>query len=184
MARASAPVGEQRHNAKVITLTSVTLPLRQRHRRIFAVLSLLLPLLFIAGIVARRAVPQYESLPPALAPKTSTFTATGDEREDLFDRSPISVRLFRDHDSGALALGLTASKDFLKPDLMVYWSARGPDTGDALPPDAVLLGPFVSAILVLPPEAAATDGRVILFSLANQEIVGVSKPARFAASTK
>ena len=144
------------------------LSLRQRHRRMFAVLGVLLPLLFVVGIAVRRAVPQPEALPPELSPQTVTFSATGYERDDLFDKSPVRVRLFRDHEAGVLAVGLNAAKDFLKPDLMVYWSAQRPTTSDNLPPNARLLGVFVSATLVLPPEASTADGHLILFSLANQ----------------
>lgn len=160
------------------------LPLRQRHRRMFAVLGGLLPLAFAVGIAVRQTVPESETLPPELSPQTVTFTATGYERDDLFDTSPVRVRLFRDHESGALAVGLKAAKDFLKPDLMVYWSAERPTTSDNVPPNAKLLGVFVSATLVLPPETSTVDGHLILFSLANQEIVDVSKPARFTDAMK
>lgn len=160
------------------------LNLRQRHRRVFAVLGALLPLLFVVGIAVRRAVPQPESLPPELSPQTVTFTATGYERDDLFHKSPVQVRLFRDHESGALAVGLTAAKDFLKPDLMAYWSAARPTASDALPPNASLLGAFIGGPLALPTEASVQDGFLILFSLANQEIVDVSKPTRFTDSMK
>ena len=160
------------------------LQLRQRHCRIFAVLTVLLPLLFVVGIALRRTVPQSETLPPELSPQTVTFTATGYERDDLFAKSPIRVRLFRDHESGVLAVGLNASKEFLKPDLMVYWASGNPTTNDTLPSEAKLLGAFVSTTLMLPPETSTTDGRLILFSLANQEIVDVSKPTRFNESMR
>lgn len=160
------------------------LSLRQRHRRIFAVLGVMLPLLIVVGIVMRPTVPEVETLPPDLSPQPVTFTATGYERDDLFDKSPVRARLYRDHESGTFALGLTASKEFLKPDLLVYWSHSRPATGDTLPPEAQLLGAFVSAALILPPEASTTDGQLTLFSLANQEIVDVSKPTRFTEATK
>jgi hypothetical protein len=160
------------------------LSLRRRHRRVFAGIGVLLPLLLVVGITVRRAVPQLEALPSELSPQTVTFTATGYERDDLFDRSLFRVRLFRDHGSGALAVGLNASKDFLKPDLMVYWSAGLATTNDTLPPRAKLLGAFVTTTLVLPPEASTTDGHLILFSLANQEIVDVSKVTRFSDQTR
>ena len=160
------------------------LNLRQRHRRMFAVLGVLLPMLFVVGIAVRRSVPQPEALPPELSPQTVTFTATGYERDDLFDKSPVQIRLFRDHESGALAVGLSSSKDFLKPDLMVYWTAGSPTPSDTLPSNAKLLGAFVTTTLVLPPEASTSDGCLILFSLANQEIVDVSKPTRFSDSMK
>jgi hypothetical protein len=162
----------------------MTLPLRQRHRRILVVLAVLLPLLFMVGIALRRNVPQAENLPPELSPQPVTFTATGYEREDLFEKSPVRVRIFRDHESGTLAVGLTAPRDFLKPDLMVYWSDSRPAASETLPPDAKLLGAFVSAVLVLPTEASTTNGQLTLFSVANHKIVDVSKPTRFTDSTK
>lgn len=157
-------------------------PLRQRHRRVFAVLGVLLPSLFVLGVAMRRAVPRPETLPLELSPQTVTFTATGYEREDLFAKSPVRVRLFRQQESRVLAVELSASKDFLKPDLMVYWSGASPTASEKLPSEAKLLGAFVTTALVLPPEASTMDGRLILFSLANQEIVDVSKPTRFTGS--
>jgi len=174
--------GRQVQNPK--SEIAMNLPLRQRHRRMFAVLAVVLPLLFVVGIAVRRTVPQPETLPPELSPKTVTFTATSYERDDLFDKSPVRVRLYRDNESGASAVGLSSSKDFLKPDLMVYWSAGSPTTSDTLPSEAKLLGAFVTTTLVLPAEASATNGSLILFSLANQEIVDVSRPTRFSDSTK
>lgn len=160
------------------------LPLRQRHRRIFAIIGVLLPLLFVVGIAVRRAVPQPETLPPELSSQTVTFTATGYERADLFPESPVQVRLWREQGSGRFAVGFTAAKDFLKPDLMAYWSAARPAANDTLPPNASLLGAFVAGPLTLPEEASAKDGFLILFSLANQEIVDVSKPTRFTDSKR
>jgi hypothetical protein len=162
----------------------MTLPLRRRHRRIIVVLAVLLPLLFVVGISLRRNVPQSENLPAELSPQPVTFTATGYEREDLFEKSPVRVRIFRDDESGTLAVGLTAPRDFLKPDLMVYWSDSRLAASETLPADAKLLGAFVSAVLVLPTEASTTDGQLTLFSVANHKIVDVSKPTRFTDSTK
>jgi len=158
------------------------LPLRQRHRRMFAVLGLLLPLAFGFGIAARRTVPP--TLPSELSSWTQNFTATDYERGDLFGKSAVRVRLWREQGTGRIAVGFSAAKDFLKPDLMAYWSAGHPRTSDTLPPEARLLGAFVAGPLVLPPEASGTDGYLILFSLADREIVDVSKPTRFSDSMK
>jgi hypothetical protein len=67
---------------------------------------------------------------------------------------------------------------------MAYWSAAQVTTNDNLPPDARLLGAARAGPLVLPAEASASDGILILFSLANQEIVDVSKPTRFSNAMK
>ena len=160
------------------------LPLRQRHRRVFAVLGVLLPLAFVVGIAARRTVLQVASLPSELSSWTQTFTATDYERDDLFGKCPIRVRLWREQGTRRFAVDFSAAKDFLKPDLLAYWSAGSPTRSDTLPSESRLLGAFVAGPLVLPAEASDTDGYLILFSLADQKIVDVSKPARFTDSMK
>jgi len=66
--------------------------------------------------------------------------------------------------------------------LLVYWSGRGAQITDALPNDAILLGVFSSASRPLPPETASRDGALVLFSLADGEVVAVSRPVRFKDS--
>jgi hypothetical protein len=159
------------------------LQLRQRHRRVFAILGVLLPLAFAFGITARRTVPHVATLPVELAAKHS-FVGTHEELDRVFEQSPVRVRLWREQGTGRLAVGFTSANDFLIPDLMAYWSAAQVTTNDNLPPDARLLGAARAGPLVLPAEASASDGILILFSLANQEIVDVSKPTRFSNAMK
>ena len=159
-------------------------PLRQRHRRMFAALGVLLPLAFAVGIAARKPVPSVASLPKGLAASQDKFTATRWERRDLFGKSPIRVRLLRGEGADHIAIALSADKDFVKPDLIVYWVTGNPTVADKLPESATLLGAFTATTLVLPANAANENGSLILFSLANQEIVDVSKPTRFNDSTK
>ena len=80
-------------------------------------------------------------------------------------------------DGGALAVALSAAKDyFIKPDLMVYWVAGNPPAVNPLADLGRLLGGFDAGNLPLPAEAAATNGVLVLYSLADNEIVDVSKP--------
>lgn len=161
------------------------LQLRQRHRRVFAVIGVLLPVAFAVGLASRKPVPNVAALPAELAAGRSQFTATVWERDDLFAKVSIRVRLLRDTmGKGAVAVSLSAPRDFLKPDLIVYWVAGAPKTRDNLPDDARLLGSFSATALPLPADVARGDGSLILFSLADQEIVEMSKPLRFDASTK
>jgi hypothetical protein len=162
----------------------VILLLRKRHRRMFAALGVLLPLLFVVGIAMRRAVPQPDAIPHELTQQTVAFTALGYARGDLFENSQIQVRLWREQGTGSVAASFGAPKDFLKPDLLAYWSAARPADANTLPGEARLLGAFVAGPLTLPPEASLADGFLILFSLANQQIVDVSKPTRFSDSMK
>lgn len=160
------------------------LKLRRRHRFAFAVLGVLLPVALAIGIVGRRAVPQGTELPPELAPQTRTFTATGNEFLDLFPISAVRVSLWQDLAADQFAVSFSAAKGFAKPDLIAYWNGSPPADTNQLPAQAVFLGAFVAGPLALPAEATATEGCLILYSLADQEMVDVSKPVRFAKATR
>jgi hypothetical protein len=153
-------------------------PLRQRHRRIVIVLGVFLPVAFAVGIAARKPVPGMTSLPKELVMSQQTFSATEWERADLFTKSPVRVRLLRESaDAGRFAVEFSAAKDFVKPDLIVYWVAGCPSITTALPENARLLGVFnASVALALSPDAESGSGVLVLYSLADQEVVEVSKP--------
>lgn len=153
-------------------------PLRQRHRRIIITLGILLPVAFVAGVAARKSVPGMASLPPGLAAPSQKFTAIQWERTDLFTKTPIQVRLLRENaGAGRFAVQFSAAKDFVKPDLLVYWVSGNPNITDKLPGDAQLLGVFNPSMpLPLPPNSGPGNGVLVLYSLADQEVVEVSKP--------
>lgn len=160
-------------------------PLRQRHRHIVIALGIFLPVAFAVGIAARRAVPEVNSLPKELTTAVAQFEAQKWQRADLFTKSPVQVLLMREHSgAGKFAVEFSAAKDFVKPDLIVYWVAGNPTIADKLPENAVLLGTFSSTPLPLSEEITETNGQVVLFSLADNEIVDVSKPIRFNDPTK
>ena len=142
------------------------------------VLGVFLPVAFALGIAARKPVPGMTSLPRELAASPQQFAVTEWERSDLFTNAPIQVRLLRERaGTGRFAVKFSASKDFVKPDLIVYWAAESPKLTDTLPDNARLLGAFsLSGALSLPPDAASGSGVLVLYSLADQEIVAVSKP--------
>ena len=152
--------------------------LRQRHRRMVFGLGVFLPLAFALGIAARKSVPGMNALPGRLAAASQPFAVTEWERADLFVKARIQVRLLRESPSaGRFALTFSAAKDFVKPDLLVYWVAGNPNLADTLPGNAQLLGGFDSfTALALPAEATRQNGVLVLYSLADNEIVEVSKP--------
>ena len=162
----------------------MTRSLRQKHRRVFVVLGVLVSVAFAIGIAMRRTTPSVAALPPELLPQSQTFTATEYEREDLFAKASVKVRLWEDLSNGQLAVGFVAPKDFVKPDLMAYWVAGRPAVTNKLPSDAILLGAFVSTLLALPSQATNSEWSLILFSLADQQIVDVSKPVNFASAKR
>jgi len=153
-------------------------PLRQRHRRMVIALGVVLPIAFTVGIAARKPVPGMTSLPKELVASPQTFAVTEWERADLFTKMPIQVRLLRESaGAGHFAVEFSAAKDFVKPDLIVYWVPGSPNVTDTLPENAWLLGTFNSSVaLSLSPDAAPGSGVLVLYSLADQEIVEVSKP--------
>jgi hypothetical protein len=142
------------------------------------VLGVFLPLAFGVGIAARKPVPGMTSLPKELLTPPQKFAATQSERADLFKKTPIQVRLLRESaGTGYFAMKFSAQKDFLKPDLIVYFVPGNPNVNDTLPENARLLGTFNSSVpLPLPPDAASGGGVLILYSLADHEVVEVSKP--------
>jgi hypothetical protein len=153
------------------------LQLRQRHRRMFLALGILLPVAFAVGLAARKPLPEINSLPKEIAPATTPFAVEMWSRADLFPKSPVQVRLLREQTGvGRFGVVLSAAKDFVKPDLLVYWSDENSISTNALPDNAILLGAFNSASLPLPPNAQNTEGELVLYSLADNEIVDKSKP--------
>ena len=103
----------------------------------------------------------------------------------MFAKSPVQVRLLREQkDAGRFAIALSAANGFVKPDLIVYWVEGNPKITGALPANAILLGTFATTILPLSDEVANSSGALILYSLADNEIVDVSKPSQLSDSTK
>ena len=151
-------------------------PLRQRHRHMVIALGLFLPLAFAAGIAARKPQATVKELPPALAPAPQPVANPVWKHHDLFSNAPVEVRLLREKDPGRFAVQFSAPAGFLKPDLIVYWVAGKAQLAGTLPEKATLLGSFSAMSLPLPAEAAKSTGLLVLYSLADNEIVDVSKP--------
>ena len=156
------------------------LALRQRHRRTFLTLGIFLPVAFVIGLTTRRPTPLISVLPSALATTAPAFTELQWDRNDLFAKVPIRARLLREHGvSSRSQIALSFSHVFAKPDLLVYWANGTVDSPAAwLPANAQLLGEFNPKSPLLLPDRA-TNGSLILYSLAGQEIVDVSKPFAF-----
>ena len=155
-------------------------PLRQRHRRLVIALGVLLPIAFAVGIAARRPVPTGQSVLATSADEPLHFENVVWDRSDLWPPPAIRTRLLSDKAGGKrFAVELSAAKDIVKPDLIVYWLPGDPKIEAALPDDATLLGAFVQTkprALPLPGETAVRSGVLVLYSLADHEVIAVSKP--------
>jgi hypothetical protein len=155
-------------------------PLRQLHRRAFIALGIFLPIAFVVGIVARNPVPAVRELPPSLSAAPIVFESVVGKRADLFVKSPIEIQLLREQkDAGRFAVKFSAPRDFIKPDLIVYRVAGNPHIADRIPDNAMLLGTFHSAALPVTDEMANANGVLVLYSLADNQVVDVTKPFRF-----
>ena len=143
-------------------------------------LGVLLPVAFTVGLAARKVVPVSTTLLPGLAGGTNDLGGVVWTKLDLWAGLRITTRLHRDA-AGSLTVELVAP-DIMKPDVLVYWAAGKETAIDGLPANARLLG-ALSNRTPLPVSAAARReaGRFVLYSLAEHEVVGVSKSFIVAA---
>ena len=144
-------------------------PLRTGHRRVMFTLAVALPVLFVAGLAARKSP----------APANRAVKWEEGERTQIQWRPATSFRLgsteatIRESADGRW-LEIRLSADPLTPDLLVYWSPIAP-SGDALPPDSHLLGTLAgqhAQRMQLPASARQSGGYVMVYSLAHQSLTG------------
>jgi hypothetical protein len=100
-------------------------------------------------------------------------------REDLWEKKPLRTRLLSDSGTSNLALEIAATTPVVLPDILLYWTPATSKPDDSLPSDALLLGAWIQEPgnpVAVPQPAKAGQGRLILYSLADHEIVNISKP--------
>jgi|SRR6516162_4934170 len=158
---------------------SMIRPLRRRHRVIVFALTITLPAAFAVGIASRSEVPTSKSGAPGLHAEIHGQIEIW-RRNDLWAKKAIQTRLLRiSPDSRQLVVALQAIDRIVRPDLLVYWTPGEPKTLNSLPEDSFLLGSFEQSAptpFTLPEPAKKQTGVLVLYSLADQEIVAVSKP--------
>ena len=151
-------------------------PLRQRHRLIVCTLGVLLPVAFTAGLSARKPVAVPANVTWQFADQTSDFERVVWTKPDIWPGQRIITSLRRDA-TGSVAVELM-SRDLAKPDVLVYWAAEKETVG--LPTNARLLGALSNhAPLRIPADVRGEDGRLLLYSLADHEVVATSNPVTF-----
>ena len=158
------------------------LSLRKQHHRAFIGLAVALPVVFAVGISMRETAPVVAGLPAALGPAAQSYKSVGQPHLNLFTNTSLQVRFLSDpKESGLVAIQFIGSGNIVRPDLLAYWVAGNPAVAGTVPDNAILLGAFGSGALALPDKAARSEGILVLYSLADGEIVDVSKP--FSLST-
>jgi hypothetical protein len=156
-------------------------PLRHAHRTTFAVLTIGLPLLLIAGLRSRLPRPTVDSLPiqdalPGTLARLVSIERSWDGLRVLFsilendsstaDDEPLEER--------SLYLEIQPLSALLLPDLLVYWTSGTATTVPTLPESALLLGtvPASRAGYYRLPRASQQGMTFILYSLGHGEVVG------------
>jgi len=153
-------------------------PLRQRHRAIVCTLGVLLPVVFVAGIAVRKPVPVAANVAPSLTDRAKDFGTVVWTKSDIWPGQRSTTSLRRDA-AGSVGVELMFS-DLVKPDVLVYWAAGRETAIKVLPENARLLAALSSPTpLPIPADIRGEAGRLMLYSLADHEVVATSKPFTF-----
>ena len=148
--------------------------LRRPHRAMVCTLGVLLPVVFVTGIAARRPVPVANSVPAELESHASDFGTVVWTKADLWPGHRIITGLRRNA-AGLVAVELVL-RNLAKPDVLVYWAAGKETVVEGLPDNARLLGALSKDVpLPIPADARGEVGRFVLYSLADHEVVAMSK---------
>ena len=152
--------------------------LRKRHRVMVCTLGVLLPVALTVGLAARKPVPVSATVPSALAGQVNDFGRVVWTKTDLWPGQRIITSLRRNA-ARSVAVELLF-RDLAKPDVLVYWAAGKEPTAEGLPDKARLLGALSNRVpFPIPADARGEIGRLVLYSLADQEVVTASNPVTF-----
>lgn len=151
-------------------------PLRQRHRKTIPVLAFGVFVIFIAGIASRQTIPTMQQIPPLIEPSTVNLNQLLLQKFDLWPNYTIITRIYTDNIATPtrMAVQLEPLKDLSKPDVLIYWHPAESPIEHGLPGGAYFVGSLSShqsPKMLLPERALQTDGRLILYSLAHQEVI-------------
>jgi hypothetical protein len=131
-------------------------PLRNCHRWAFLLLALLLPVLFVAGILVRPKTPRPRTIARFIAAQGSDWQ----KHSFVVQISSLS--------NDETSLAVIPIKPVLAPDLLVYYANHAPQRG-VLPADAHLLGRWdVESTYPLP---HTSNGFVLLYSGAQRTVL-------------
>jgi len=149
--------------------------LRQRHRVMVIALTAVLPTVFAVGIASRREIPVYRASAAETHNPILVWT-----RNDLWEKRAITTRLSRvGSNPGKFAVQLVSMDQIVRPDVLVYWASGPHSVLNSLPDGAIFLGSFEQTGAVplnLPGTATNQTGALVLYSLADQEMIATSKP--------
>ena len=146
-------------------------PLRAVHRRTFVALALVLPVILLIGLGARR---------PRLGPSTHATNVpdTGNmvrESSTLWQKHSIQSKFYRKPDRPLdTYVVLLPAEGLNEPDLLVYWATNAPQ-GNILPGEAQLVGVFTTGKAFLLPLNEKRAGYLVLFSPAHRAVFDTAR---------
>ena len=139
-------------------------------------LSVVVPVAFVLGITSRRVVPLVASMPSGFGIQSAPSLARW-ARDELWEKEQLRTQLLENSTGSNLSLEVTAPEPIVRPDVLLYWSPGNLEIGESVPNNAILLGAWIQepqrAIQL--PQAVKGEGRLILYSLADHEMLNVSK---------
>ncbi len=150
-------------------------PLRKRHRRMTLAIAIIVPVLFVAGLLSRQTVPATENAAAFQSNLSHEFSNELFSDKTLWGELDIRTRvLSTGQDSVRLALELTPHTPLKIADVLVYWHSGNNGDGKTLPGGAFLLGTLSGLhqrLFPLPEPAVQSDGVVMLYSLAHRKVI-------------
>jgi len=146
-------------------------PLRTLHRRAFVSLALVLPAMLIIGLGARRPRPSQGIQAIDVPAPVSLIRESGALWPNHAIQSRFYSRLDRPRD---IYVVLRPLQELNEPDLLLYWASSVPQ-GNALPPDARIVGPYRMNHAFLLPLNSDRAGYLVLFSLAHQTVFDTAR---------
>lgn len=150
--------------------------LRRRHRTIIVGLCLLVPPAYALSLATRHPEALTTRLPLALSDPAAPPWQVLAVRQVLVGKIVLSTRLLADSASPRhLVLELAPVTDPREPDPLVYWSPDPAPSQGGLPAGAFLLGHLAGTRIrsfALPADAVGREGRVVLYSLGHQRLIG------------
>jgi len=146
-------------------------PLRKMHRGIFFALFLILPVLFVSGLLSRpkgqsfilRASPISVANLEALSKVSHQTASLAGRRLDVWIRE-------NQTGAGSWNLQLVPDAPLVAPDVLVYWSES--DATGSFPAAATCLGAFDYAKQYPLTKQEKEHGFIVLYSLAQKQVIG------------
>ena len=145
-------------------------PLRTAHRRVFVSLAVVLPLILLVGLWARRPLPEGEANGREVPP-SARLLGKGDA---LWQRHKVKTEIYGEGGNPQnFYVVLHSSPTLNEPDLLLYLVTSTPQ-GNAVPPQSRFLGPVVPGTALAFHLDGQRIGRLVLYSGARQSVVDIA----------